>query len=243
MIESIIDELRRSQNDENNPPDLIEKRFCQENSENAFLAALPVVQKIVRRRLVFSGHRDASDLEQGIILRLWDWREKYGEKSEQMSPDEWSAFAARAAHNEINRYFSGGMPASVPLDAASLLASEQSVAGESKIEVYLLVNFVWQRICCLSLRQRRALLLHSRKLVVYFLQSGICDTELTQVLEFTEIEWLEIKNRLPLPDASIARLIQKQDKNRSLESITESIKKARYEARAKLKKLTGNERL
>jgi hypothetical protein len=242
MIEPFWDALRRLSKSENSQSDSVEVPSYEKNSENAFLAALPVVQRIVRRRLAASGQADAAaDLEQGIVLRLLVWREKNHEKSEQMSEDDWQSFAARTAYNETNRHFSkSGDAGHLPLDAASEIESPQPLAGDSKAEFRSLVRFVWQETCHLSLRRRRSLLLRSRKLVVYLLTSGITDEELAQSLELAMDEWLEIKIKLPLPDAETARFIgESGGENRNPESAIKSTKKARHEARARLRKLTN----
>ncbi len=240
MIEAFWDVVRQFSNNENKPSDSIEEPSHKKNSEDSFLAALPVVRKIVRRRFVSLRQAETSDLEQGIILRLLNWREKYPEKSEKMSTGDWESFAARTAYNETNRHFSKNVAGAshFPLDVADEIESPQSVAGDSDAEFQSLAYFVWQETCQLSLRQRRALLLHSRKLIVYFLTGGITDEDLARSLEISEDEWLEIKIKLPLPDASIARFVR-GDERRNLESIIKSIKKARYEARGKLRKLTN----
>lgn len=240
MIESFLDVWRRFSSNEDHTPDFYESSI-QKNSEESFLSALPVVRKIVRRRsLSFQPAADALDLEQGIIVRLLDWREKYREKSEKMSSDEWKSFAARAAYNEINRLFSEGSDVeTVPLEEVYEVADQKQVEGYTGAEVYSLVHQFWQEICSLSLRQRRALLFHSLELILHFLESGISDGELARFLEVTEDEWSNIKDRLPFSDFEIAELAHGEsagDKN--IESLTKSIKKARYEARGRLQKLT-----
>jgi len=85
----------------------------------------------------------------------------------------------------------------------------------------------------------RVFLLHSQLLTVYFLKGGIKDGELAQSLELSESEWLEVKIKIPLSDAQIARFIGADDERRNLESVVKSIKKARHEARGKLRKLTN----
>lgn len=244
MIEPLRDVLRRlSTSEENSPPDLVEEPSHRKNSEDSFLAALPVVRKIVRRRVVALGQAEASDLEQGIILRLLVWREKNHEKSAEMSDGDWESLAARTAYNETNRHFSKSArteATNLPLDAASEIESLQSLAGDSDTEFQSLAQFVWQETCQLSLRQRRALLLRSRKFVIYLLTAGITDEELAQSLELATDEWLEIKMKLPLPDAETARYAgESSTENQKPESTIKSIKKARHEARARLRKLTN----
>lgn len=242
MIESFLDVWRRFSSNEDPEPDFHESSF-QKNSEESFLAALPVVQKIVRRRCPapFQTGTDAADLEQGIVLRLLDWRKKHGEKSARMSEDEWKSFAARAAYNEINRLFTEGTDVeTIPLEDIHEAADQTPVEGSAGVEVYTLVHRFWQEICSLSLRQRRALLLHSQELIIQFLESGIGEGELAYALEVTEDEWSRILDDLPLSDFQIADLSRagSNGDGKNIESIAKSIKKARYEARGRLQKLT-----
>lgn len=243
MIESFLDVWRRFSSCSENPePDFHESSF-QKNSEESFLAALPVVRKIVRRRCPapFQTGTDAADLEQGIVLRLLDWRKKHAEKSEQMTAGDWKSFAARAAYNEINRLFTEGTEVeTIPLEEIHEAADQREVEGSASVEIYSLVQRFWQEICSLSLRQRRALLLHSQELILHFLESGIGDAELARALEVTEDEWSDILDRLPFSDVQIADLMLAESNNddKTIESIAKSIKKARYEARGRLEKLT-----
>ncbi len=241
MIEPFWDVLRRLSNSGNSPPDSVEPSSHEKKSEDSFLAALPVVRKIVRRRLVSFQPVEALDLEQGIVLRLLKWREKYPDLSEDMSPADWESFAARTAYNETNRHFSknGDAKRHLPLDAASDVESSERLAGDSDAELQSLASFVWQETCQLSLRQRRALLFKSRRLVVYFLQGGISDAEMARSLEISENEWLELKIKIPLSDAAIAGSKDATGKRPNLELAIKSIKKARHEARGKLRKLTN----
>lgn len=242
MIEPFWDVLRRLSNSGTDAPDSVELSSHEKNSEESFLAALPVVRKIVRRRFVSLQQAEASDLEQGIVLRLLKWREKYPDISEGMSPGDWKSFAARAAYNETNRHLSknGKAKAHLPLDAASDVESPERIAGDSDAEFQSLASFVWQGICQMTLRQRRALLLQNRKLVLNFLMGGISDEQLARSLEITENEWLEVKIKIPLPDAGIARLSGAVDgEQTNLETAIRSIKKARHEARGRLRKLTN----
>jgi len=238
MIETFWDVLRRLSNSKTDAPDAVKPSSHEKNSEDSFLAALPVVRKIVRRRFVSFGQAEASDLEQGIVLRLLKWREKYPDISENMSSGDWESFAARTAYNETNRHFSKSA-AHLPLDAASEVESYERLVGNSDAEFQSLASFVWQETCQLSLRQRRALLFKSWRLIVYFLKGGISDAELAQSLNLSENEWLEVKIKIPLSDASIARFNGITEKRPNLESVIKSIKKARHEARARLRKLTN----
>ena len=231
MLDSLFEKLTPVVRDGEDLPD---QDGTAAQSESSFLEALPIVQLIVRRRRAALQQEDISDLAQGIALRLWKWRGKYREKSENMSSDEWNSFAARTAYNEVNRHFSKSAGA-VRVDVENALnIAEPSVEGETEIEVFSLISAVWQEICHLSLRQRRALLLHSQELVIYFLQSGITDDDLAHVLGIDDEEWNDIRYRLPLSDAQIAEVINKYDQSRDILSLARSIKKARHEARTKL---------
>ena len=145
---------------------------------------------VLRRSVSFGPASDASDLEQGIVLRLLNWREKHHEKSEKMSEGDWKSFAARAAYNEINRLFTEKIEVeTIPLDEVHEAADQKLVEGYAGAEVYSLAQKFWQEICSLSLRQRRALLFHSQELIIHFLESGIANEELARFLEVTEAEW------------------------------------------------------
>lgn len=235
MIESLFEEInlaRQNEPEERGGGDVISESLAENDSEASLLAALPVIQKIIRRKIAFSQQSDSSDIFQGIVLRLWNWRNKFREKSAKMSPGEWESFAARTAYNEINRYFSSTNKKFVSLDEASEVASSSSIAGETDAEIESLARFVWQGICHLTLRQRRALLLQDRRSVISFLQGGINDKELATLLDMTDEVWLEIKVQMPLSDLQISEF---SGNNRSPELNARSVKKARYEARAKLR--------
>lgn len=206
-------------------------------SENSFLAALPMVQRIVGRRRSSLNLTNVSDLVQEVALRLWRWSTNHQEKSEKMSSEEWNAFAARTAYNEVKRYLSNGnnLAANIDPDTVSQIEGT-SLEGQTDIEVFSLIHQVWQGICEMSGRQRRALLLHSQELIIYFLQSGITEKELAAALEFSQDHWYTICDRLPMTDAQIAR--EPEGGSPLIRPSTAgSVKKARYEARVKLEGL------
>jgi len=237
MIGSLFEDLQPIPNNEDEDSQNAENLSYDADSDDYLLTALPVVQKIVRRKTVFSWQSEASDLVQGIALRLLNWRDRNPEKSEKMSPDEWQSFAAKTAYNEINRHYSDNSKINVvPLDSAYECA-EETVAGQSETEVCSIVCEVWQGTCNLSLRQRRALIFGSQELVVYFLKIGITDEELAENLSLTMDEWESIKEKLPLMDIQIAEILKEKGNQKSVKAIANSIKKARHEARARLQKL------
>jgi hypothetical protein len=246
MTDSFLEALRRLSKETSNSSDDKEKESAphEKNSEPSILAAIPVVRKIVRRKM--SSRKDyAPDLEQGIVLRLLGWSKKYREKSSEMSSEEWNAFAARAAYNEVNRHFSSEDARElVTLEAAGAAAAEalessKKIEGETFPEVSSLARLIWQGICQMTLRQRRALLFHSDEIINHLqLFAGISDDELGQALEVRTSEWTRIKNTLPWSDAQIAELFEPHQNKNSAQVLSKSIKKARFEARARLQKLT-----
>ena len=141
------------------------------------------------------------------------------------------------AYNELNRHLvnDGKNLATISIDNVEVY--EPSFEGRTKFEVFSLIRLFWQQICQLSLRQRRALLLHSQELVVYFMQSGITDRDFAEILGLGNSEWNEIRDRLPLSDIRISEISVRGDRPRKARSTARSIKKARYEARAKLEGL------
>lgn len=239
MIGSLFKELSPISNDETEVSELTEELSFQTDSDDSLLASLPVVQKIVRRKITLPWHSEASDLVQGITLRLLKWRDKYREKSAEMSPDEWQSFAAQTTYNEINRHFAKNRRTTVvPIETVEEIASPEVIEGTSEAEVSSLARIVWQEICSLSLRQRRALLLGSQEIVINFLTCGITDQEFAETLNLSMEEWAKAKENLPLKNFQIAELIKKEGNEKSIESIINSIKKARHEARGKVRRLT-----
>lgn len=172
------------------------------------------------------------DVVQEVSLRLWKWREKYFERTKGMANADWKSFTARTAHNEINRYFSNRVKRNeVPINEAVSLSTE-TPEGNVPAEIFSLVVRLWQEICSLTLRQRRALLLHSPDLIIYLMQCGISDGEIANRVGLDEGEWESTRMQLPLTDAQILALsdVKKGIAGRRVQSV----KKARYEARVKL---------
>ena len=226
MIDSLLEELSHQGAIEDNQPASTSHASSAPTTESPFLAAIPIVQRIVQRRRSQMNSANASDLVQEVALRLWRWTTNHHEKSESMSDDEWRAFAARTAYNEVSRSLSRERTPIANIDTDDVSAIETTlVEGQTEIEVVSLIRLVWQGICGLSLRQRRALLLHSQELIIYFLQTGITEKQLTETLDLSEKDWIDVCDRLPMTDAEIAE---------RTEGTAGSIKKARYEARVKL---------
>lgn len=235
MIDSLFEEVnlveRGEQNVDDGDMDL--DLSAKEDSEASFLAAMPVIHSIIRRKIAFSHQTDSSDIFQEIVLRLWSWRNRFRQKSSRMSPTEWRAFAAKTAYNEINRYFSSKKKF-VSLDEVSKVSSSGSIAGETGAEIESLARSIWQGIRRLTLRQRRALLLHDQRSIIYLLTGGISDEELAKALEFTDEDWLEVKARLSSSDLQTSEFSGCRNRN-NVTLNAGSVKKARHDARAKLR--------
>lgn len=244
MIEHFFDELQRNDlaaNKAANPPEKDEKLHSEPKAGESFLAVLPTIRKIVWSKLFSARRTDAPDILQKVILQLLTWRENNPNKIEEMSDQEWQSFASKATYRAVNRRLAGKENLLEPLlDKAFEISSGNLIVGNTVAEVASLTLMFWQGICQLSLRQRRALLLGSESLLVILRIGGIANRDLSEVLELSESELLEIINRLPFKDAQIAQLIAVRSsdaQNKNVGSLAKSIKKARHEARAKLRKL------
>ncbi|MGH9947091.1 MAG: hypothetical protein ACRD6X_07835 [Pyrinomonadaceae bacterium] len=208
-------------------------------SEGFFADILRLARRIAYGRIPESRTADILDISQEVSLRLWKWREEYEEKSEAMSDKDWNSFAARTTHNEINRYFSLQMKTNeVPLEEAESTPSS-AVGGNTDIEIVSMAKELWQGICLLTLYQRRSLLLHSSDLIIYLMVCGIEDTTIADTLGFRGDQWTEMIERLPLNDTEIAKLETESRSHggRNQKVNARAIKKARFDARKKLKDL------
>lgn len=227
-----MEDLRRlPESDGRESPDTNEPK--PHGEEDRILAALPVLRLITTRKSFSGGQADALDFVQTVILRLLGWRSRHEEKSDQMLREDWESFGARAAYNELKRH-SAKRKQHEPLDAASEIISERGTVGETQTEVDSLARAAWQAICRITIRQRRALLLNSQDLIVYLLTSGIEETKLIEVLEISARQWREIGG-LSLSDRQIAAL--DQEEKSATKQNENNVKKARFEARAKIKSI------
>ncbi|MBX3295472.1 MAG: hypothetical protein KF762_07155 [Acidobacteria bacterium] len=210
---------------------------CANASEGLIRDSINLIKRVAFGRRAVVHKDDIPDIAQEAALRLWKWREKFGDKSEEMTREDWDSFTARTAHNEINRYSSKRIKKNeVALDTAQTVLT-RSTEGDADIEVVSLVRDVWQGICSLSLHQRRALLLHSIDLLVYFMQCGIKEHAIRESIDITKEEWERIVLRLPLSDREIAQMANSNGKASDSKLAAQAVKKARFDARKKLKRL------
>lgn len=209
------------------------------DSDDSLLVSLEVVQKIVRKKQSSSWRSEAIDIVSGAILRLLKYRRKNKEKSQAMSNEEWENFSAKAALNEIKRHYSKNSQAILlSLEEIDEPADPKSLEGETSAEVMSLIRALWQEFCSLTLRQRRALILQNQKFTLSFLDKGISDNEFAISLEISLECWMAIRVFIPFKDIEIAELLREAGNGRNIESISNSIKKARFEARNKLRRVT-----
>lgn len=151
-----------------------------------------------------------------------------------MDEDQWKSFTARTAHNEVNRNLSyRRRHVEVPVDEIQGRNDSTNAAAEAT----LLVEIIWQGICKLSLYQRQALLLNSIDLVLYLLQLGVEERELFEALGLTRQSWGAIAERMPLSDSDIAKIASLNEGRTQLAISPGAVKKARCDARKRLKEL------
>ena len=181
MANPIVSKLQTSPGDPptNGPGDALDR-------DGLLAESLELIRKVIAGRRSVLGD-DVPDISQEIVLRLWKWRTKFAGKSSQMSEGDWSAFTARAAHNEVNRNLSNrGRHIEVSIDDVEMSEGSQT---SSSAETLQLVEIAWQGICRLSLHQRQALLFSSVDLVLHLFQYGIEEDELLEKLGLSKESW------------------------------------------------------
>ena len=228
MANPIVSKLQTSPGDTptSGPGDSLDR-------EGLLAESLKLIRKVIAgRRSVLDD--DVPDVSQEIVLRLWKWRTKFAGKSSQMSEDDWSAFTARAAHNEVNRNLSNRIRhAEISIDEVEMCERSQT----SSAETYQLVESAWQGICRLSLHQRQALLFSSVDLLLQLFQFGIEEDELLRTLGLSRESWKTIAARMPLNDSEIAEIANTSSGKPQRTATAGAIKKARFDARKRLKEL------
>lgn len=219
------------------PPSPEAQRPQERRNDGFIREALTLIKLISTGRHSGLRESDVPDVTQETALRLWKWLEKFPEKSNGMSGEEWNSFTARSTYNEVYRHRSKLIKQNeVPLDDVPEVTDINSSA-ESDVEMAILVCEVWQGICRLSLYQRRALLFHSAELLIYLMQFGVDEKHIAKALSFEEEEWRILSLQLPLTDIEIAKLVSGASDIATTDSAVRNIKKARHDARKKLGKL------
>jgi len=190
--------------------------------EGFFAESLKLIRKVI------AGRRSEE-----AALRLWKWLTKFENKTSRMAEGDWKSFTARTAHNEVNRNLSNrNKRIETSLDETEALGGGLDA---SSAETFVLVKTVWQGICRLSIYQRQALLFSSVDLVLYLFQFGIEENELLAKLELTGESWERISTRMPLTDIEIAEIANPNSANGQRVATAGAVKKARFDARKRLK--------
>lgn len=229
MADPIISQLQASPGD---PPTTVVRRTSI--SEGFVAESLNLIRKVIAGRRSIA-RDDVSDIAQDVALRLWKWRTKFEDKSSHMADVDWKSFTARTAHNEVNRNLSNrNRQIEVSLDDFD---ARDDTVGASSAETFLLVETVWQGICKLSRYQRQALLFSSVDLVLYLLQFGVDEDALLRELELSRTAWESIAARMPLADAEIAEIANLGSERKRTKTTANAVKKARFDARKRLKEL------
>lgn len=229
MADPIISQLQASPGE---PPTTVVRNTSI--SEGFVTESLNLIRKVIAGRRSIA-RDDVSDIAQDVALRLWKWRTKFEDKSSHMAEVDWKSFTARTAHNEVNRNLSNqNKQIEVSLDDFD---ARDDTVGASSAETYLLVESVWQGICRLSLYQRQSLLFNSIDLVLYLLQFGVDEDALLGELELSRTEWTSIAARMPLVDAEIAEIANRCSEKKRTKTTANAVKKARFDARKRLKEL------
>jgi len=209
----------------------------ERRSDGLIHEALTLIKLIATGRRAGLRESDVPDVTQETALRLWKWLKKFPEKSNGMSGEEWKSFTARSAFNEISRRRTKLIKQNeVSLEDIPSI-EDLTHDSESDLEMTILVYEVWQRICNLSLYQRRALLFHSADLLIYLMQFGIDENHIARAVSFEVGEWRILSLQMPLTDIEIAKLVSGASNIANTDSAVRNIKKARHDARKKLGKL------
>lgn len=228
--------------DESTVEDPVEEKPPAAETDDTLLEALPVAEKIIFSRRFLLLPAEGEDLLQTVALRLFKWQGKYPEKGARMTIQERLSFTARTTFNEINRFLAKRTAKrEILVGDFSELPGAGRVVGETETELMSLTLELWKNMRKLSVKQRQALLLGNRELSTLIMRLDIDDGEMSVSLGIGK-DWKSIKHKLPLKDAEIAVLLQRNgESKKSIEQLVGSIKKARYDARLKLGRISGYE--
>jgi DNA-directed RNA polymerase specialized sigma24 family protein len=209
--------------------------------EKYFLNTFPLIQRIASRRLSVYCQATVEDITQKVMLKLWSW--KTARAGRELSEDEWGRLANIAAQNEIKRFYAGKQQREVPLaeiaentDFRKLteIAAEIEIEGNSEIELRSLLGQILKSVLDQSLREKYALLLKRRVLLNHLFSYQCCNIrEAAEALDLTKEEFIKIYRSLPLSDADIAALLER---NLQEPVTAENVLKARQRAKAKIRK-------
>lgn len=189
------------------------------------LAVIPLVRRIVRHNLRGSLRRQATeDVEQQVLLALWQWR--WRNLEQKLTTIEMEKIAARSAKRGALAYYRKQMRNTTDPqvdfdnnadknrsnfnhqdDGETFYAGQTVFSAGDEAEAALLAKFLFRAIEKLSLRQRFALLLQKSELIVHLLTAEACRIgDLAAALEMSKTEFLNALRSLPLSDEQIGEL-------------------------------------
>ena len=203
--------------------------------EKYLLETVPLIRRIVGRKLHRSFISASDDISQKVFLKLWKWISK---SKKELTSEEWQKLANTATQNEIKTFYSHKSNQEIlSIDDEEAIREDgfAFVEGDTELEVNSLAVSAWDEIKNLSFRQKYALLLQKQELIFYLVASKCCQTdEVALHLQLSNERFLEIFQLLPLPDEKISE-IYFEVTNEKL--TTKQIWEARSKARTKLYKI------
>jgi DNA-directed RNA polymerase specialized sigma24 family protein len=203
--------------------------------EQYLLETVPLIRRIVGRKLLNFYSASTDDVSQRVFLKLWKWISK---SKKELTREEWQKLANTAAQNEIKTFFShksNRESLSIEDQDAIHKAGYATLEGDSEREVNSLAISVWKDIKDLSLRQKYALLLQKQELIFYLVASKCCQIdEVAHHLQISKEKFIEIYQLLPLSDERISEIYFEVSKEKLT---TKQVWEARSKARTKLSKV------
>ncbi len=200
--------------------------------EQYLLETVPLIKRIVGRKLHRSFISASDDISQKVFLKLWKWISK---SKKELTGEEWQKLANTATQNEIKTFYSHKSNKEIACIDDQEVISKNSfglIEGDTEKEVNSLAMRAWEEIKKLSLRQKYALLLQKQELILYLVASKCCQIqEIAEHLQLSKERFLEVYQLLPLPDEKISEIYFEAAKEKLT---TKQIWEARSKARTKL---------
>lgn len=181
------------------------------------------VYKIIRRRV--STSEDAEDITQNVLLRGWQSNEKNADRLKFETEDDFLRYFSIIAVNEVKRFQSGQLkknPGNEDEEILSLIPAD-NLSPEYCLEII-------ETICQLPLKQRLALVLGQRMLLISF-QKIFSYKTIAEMLEIKQSLLEKLADEIPLNDEDIKYVIETIMENK----LKTSVRDERWKARKFLK--------
>jgi DNA-directed RNA polymerase specialized sigma24 family protein len=203
--------------------------------EQYLLETVPLIRRIINRKLNRSFVSAADDISQKVFLKLWKWISR---SKKELTGEEWQKLANTATQNEIKTFYSHKSNKEVlSIDDEDSIREDglAFLEGDTELEVNSLAVSSWKEIKNLSLRQKYALLLQKQELIFYLVASKCCQIdEVAEHLQVSNERFLQIFQLLPLSDEKISEIFFEVTNEKLT---TKQIWEARSKARTKLYKV------